>query len=423
MKLNLSVRSGVLFVAIAALAGGALLWFSTAGGPSKDASKRTDRRAPVVVAKVENRSVPVKLLTIGTVQSKSTVAIKSRVDGQLLEAAFKEGQFVKQGDLLFKIDPRPFQAQLKQAEAALARDRAQLERAKSDLKRYEQLSRQGYSTQQKYEEAKASSAALEASIRADRAAIDMAHLQLGFTEIRSPINGRTGSLLVNAGNLVKANDTAALVVVNEIRPIYVSFSVPEQHLAGIKARLAESELKVEAAAPETRLEPSFGVVSFLDNAVDTSTGTIQLKGTFANDDERLTPGQFVNVSLILETLENVATVPSQAIQNGPAGTFVFVVKPDKRVEVRPVTVALKTDEMAAVKTGLRPGETVVTVGQLRLFDGKRVAVNKDAKTGDGGKGKKKKDGEKKEKKKQEKFDKPAKTVDESPAKPVSGPAS
>jgi multidrug efflux system membrane fusion protein len=262
------------------------------------------------------------------------------------------------------------------------------------------------------------------------AAIDMAHLQLGFTEIRSPINGRTGSLLVNPGNLVKANDTAALVVVNEIRPIYVSFSVPEQHLAGIKARLAESELKVEAAAPETRLEPSFGVVSFLDNAVDTSTGTIQLKGTFANDDERLTPGQFVNVSLILETLENIATVPSQAIQNGPAGTFVFVVKPDKRVEVRPVTVALKTDETAAVKTGLRPGETVVTVGQLRLFDGKKVAVNKDAvnkdargaKPGDGGKGKKKKkkDGERK---KQKKSDKPAKTVDESPAKPVAGPAS
>ncbi|MEQ8193428.1 MAG: efflux RND transporter periplasmic adaptor subunit [Rhodospirillales bacterium] len=423
MKLKLPARPGVLFVAIAVIATGALLYATFGGDASKTSSKRKGRPAPVLVAKVEIRSLPVKLLTIGSVQSKSTVAIKSRVDGQLLEAAFKEGQFVKQGDLLFKIDPRPFEAQLKQAEAALARNRAQLERAKSDLIRYEKLSKQGYSTQQKYEEAKASSAAFEASIRFDKAAIEMARLQLGFTEIRSPISGRTGSLLVNPGNLVKANDTSALVVVNEIKPIYVSFAVPEQHLAGIKARLAQSELKVEAAVPEDRLKPSAGVVSFLDNAVDTSTGTIQLKGTFMNEDERLTPGQFVNVSLILETLENAATVPAQAIQTGPKGTFVFVVKENDTVEVRDVSVALTLDETAAVKTGLTPGETVVTVGQLRLFDGKKVAVNKaGGQAGEGKKGKKKKDGDKKKQKKV-KSDKPAKTVDESPAQSKSGPAS
>ncbi len=374
MTLQLSARSGVLFFAVAAVAVAALLLFSFGGDTQKKSNKRKDRPAPVLVAKVESRSVPIKLLTIGTAQSKSTVAIKSRVDGQLLEATFKEGQAVRRGDLLFKLDARPFQAQLKQAEAALARDRAQLERAKSDLKRYARLSSQGYSTQQKFEEAKASSAALEANIHADQAAIEMAHLQLGFTEIRSPINGRTGSLLVNPGNLVKANDTTALVVVNEMRPIYVAFSIPEQYLAGIQRRLSHGALKVEAAIPEARLKPSLGVVSFLDNAVDTSTGTIQLKGTFENIDERLTPGQFVNVSLILETHENVPVVPSKAVQVGPDGTFVFVVKPNKTVDVRLVSVLVVADDITAIKKGLVVGDVVVTDGQLRLTPGKKVEI-------------------------------------------------
>jgi multidrug efflux system membrane fusion protein len=392
MKSIFPVRRGVLFGAIAVIAAAALLLYFTIGGSEKKAEKRKGAPAPVLVAKVENRTIPVKLETIGTVQSKSTVAIKSRVDGQLLEATFQEGQFVREGDLLFRIDPRPFQAQLKQAEAALARDSAQLARAKADLARYEKLSRQGYSTQQKYEESQAMAAAFQASMHADQAAIEMATLQLGFTEIRSPINGRTGRLLVNPGNLVRANDTTALVVVNETRPIYVAFSIPEQHLAGIKRRLAKGKLTAEARIPEAGQAPSTGVVSFLDNAVDTTTGTIQLKGTFANEDERLTPGQFVNISLILETHENVPTVPSKAVQVGPDGTFVFVVKKDQRVAVRPVSVLVSGDKMTAVKTGLKIGETVVTDGQLRLRNNKKVEV----KSADGKK--KKKDKDKKDKK-------------------------
>ncbi len=344
------------------------------GGPAGAKNAKGGRPpAPVVVAEASHRTVPVRLSTIGTAQARSTVSVKSRVDGQLLEAHFQEGQTVRKDDLLFRIDPRPFAAQLRQAEANLARDRAQLERVRADLKRYGELAEKGYSSRQKYEEALATANALDATIRADAAAIDFAKLQLDYTSIHSPITGRTGSLLVNPGNLVKANDTAALVVIVETQPIYVSFALPEAHLSENKRRMAAGTLTVEVSVPQDTAPPPTGAVFFVNNAVDVATGTIGLKAVLENKDERLTPGQFVNVNVTMSTLRDAVVVPSQAIQTGQKGTFVFVVKPDSIAEQRPVVVGVSVDGVTVVQDGLKAGEKVVTEGQLRLAPGVKVA--------------------------------------------------
>lgn len=380
MNQNLMRRVVALIVVVGALAFGYQQFIgngqavSTAESAKK--SKKAGQTAPVRVAKVETRSVPVRLETIGAVQSRSTVQVRSRVDGQLVSAAFQEGQWVKKGDLLFRIDPRPFEAQLSQAQANLARDQAQLDKARSDLDRYAQLSQKGFSSQQKYEEAKATVATLQAIIRADRAAVEIARLQLEFTEIRAPIDGRTGNMLVTPGNLVKANDTPALVVINETRPIHVAFSVPERNVADLKTRLARGPLSVTVSLPERPDKRLAGDVVFINNAVDTATGTIQLKAAFANRDELLTPGQFVRVAVILDTLTDALVVPTGAIQDGQKGSYVFVVRADMTVEPRPVTVGPADEGGTVVKSGLATGETVVTDGQLRLFPGARVQPQK-----------------------------------------------
>jgi multidrug efflux system membrane fusion protein len=363
------IVAGAVAAAVAG-AGYALAPGSPAGAKN---AKGARPPAPVVVAEASRRTVPVRLSTIGTAQARSTVSIKSRVDGQLLEAHFQEGQTVRQGDLLFRIDPRPFAAQLRQAEANLARDRAQLERVRADLKRYGELAEKGYSSRQKYEEALATANALDATIRADAAAVDFAKLQLDYTSIHSPITGRTGSLLVNPGNLVKANDIAALVVIVETQPIYVSFALPEVHLSEIKRRMAADKLTVEVSAPQDTAPPATGEVFFVNNAVDVATGTIGLKAVFENKGDRLTPGQFVNVNVTMATLHDAIVVPSQAIQTGQKGTFVFVVKPDSTVELRPVAVGVSVDGVTVVQNGVAAGETVVTEGQLRLAPGVKVA--------------------------------------------------
>lgn len=362
------VVAGAVAAAVAG-AGYALAPGSPAGAQN---AKSARPPAPVVIAEASRRTVPVRLSTIGTAQARSTVSIKSRVDGQLLEAHFQEGQTVRQGDLLFRIDPRPFAAQLRQAEANLARDRAQLERVRADLKRYGELAEKGYSSRQKYEEALATANALDATIRADAAAVDFAKLQLDYTSIHSPITGRTGSLLVNPGNLVKANDTTPLVVIVETQPIYVSFALPEVHLGEIKRRMAAGKLTVEVSAPQDTAPPATGEVFFVNNAVDVATGTIGLKAVLENKDERLTPGQFVNVNVTMSTLPDAVVVPSQAIQTGQKGTFVFVVKPDSTVELRPVTTGVAVDGVTVVQEGLAAGEKVVTEGQLRLAPGVKV---------------------------------------------------
>jgi multidrug efflux system membrane fusion protein len=304
--------------------------------------------------------------------------VKSRVDGQIVGVHFQDGQYVRKGDRLFTIDARSYEAQLRQVTANLARDRAQQTRAKEDLDRQTDLMKREFSSRQKFDEARANAAAFEATVRAGEAAVEMARLQLEYTSIFSPIDGRTGSVLINSGNLVKANDSAAMVVINQTRPIYVSFFVAEKYLPEIRRRMAEGELRVSAAIPVEPDKPETGKVTFLNNSVDQTTGTIQLRATFENDGERLVPGQFVNVALIMSRLPSAIVVPSQAVQNNQDGPYVFVVKPDQTVEQRPVVLGPTTDDVSVVTQGLSEGERVVTEGQLRLISGSKVEVRADA---------------------------------------------
>jgi membrane fusion protein, multidrug efflux system len=371
-----------VFFVLAVLAGGGMYYFYTQNPGSKPVAEKKERPgAPVRVAQVTQRTIPVRVEAIGAVQANAVVKIKSRVDGQIISAGFREGQIVKKGDLLFQIDPRPFEAALKQAEANLARDQAQLTKAKSDLERYSALSNKGFSSQQRFEEARAAVGVYSASIQAGEQAIEIARLNLEFTTIRSPVTGRTGSMLVYPGNLVEANKDPPLVTINEIQPILISFSVPEQYLPEIKRRMVKEELTVNVTIPEEKASPVSGEVTFIDNQVDVQTGTIVLKARSDNEDERLTPGQFVNVSMKLAALENATTVPSRAIQVNQSGSFVFVVKENKTVEMRPVEVGPQADDFTAVLKGLKKGETVVTDGQLRLFPNAKVAPKGDAKPG------------------------------------------
>ena len=333
---------------------------------------------PVTVAKAQRKTVPIVLRAIGNVQAYSTVAVKSRVDGQIFEAGFKEGQMVHKGDQLFTIDPRPFDAAVRQADAALARDKAQLEGAQLDLTRYSQLAKSGFAAQQKYEESKTAVESLDATVKADQAAIETAKLNQSYASIRSPIDGRTGSVLIHPGNLVKANDTNALVVINQVKPIYVSFSIPEQYLTEISQRTASSPLQVEARLGDEDEQPMIGQLTFVNNAVDTTTGTIMLKATFANDDERLVPGAFVHVRVILKTLENALVVPTPAIQVGQSGNYVYVVGADDTAQLHPVGGLIDLGNETVVTSGLNEGDRIVTDGQLRLRPGIRVAPKQSA---------------------------------------------
>jgi multidrug efflux system membrane fusion protein len=341
------------------------------GTPTKQGGDKGPA-APVVTAEVARRDIPVTVHTIGSVQPLKTVAIKSRVDGQIVAVSFREGQMVKAGDPLFTIDPRSFEADVRQAEANLARDHAQLEKAKWDVARYAELTKKDFIPKQQYEQARTTVEALAATIKADQAALDHAKLELSHTSIRAPIQGRTGSVLVNLGNVVKANDPAPLVVINQIQPTYVAFSVSERYLPEIKARMAKGRLGVSASAQGDTREPQLGEVSFVNNAVDAATGTILLKATFPNADERLTTGQSVNVTLTLSMLADAVVVPTQAVQNGPSGPYVYVVKPDMTVEQRPIAAGIAHEGVTVIERGLEAGEQVVTEGQLRLIPGARV---------------------------------------------------
>ena len=339
-------------------------------GPTASGAAEVESEAvPVTVAAAVRKPFPVALTVIGNVEAYSTVAIKSRVDGEILSAGFKEGQTVHKGDLLFSIDPRPFEAALRQAEANLSRDKAQLEGAKLDLDRYSKLAKSGFGTQQKYEESQTAVDALQATIQADQAAIETAKLNLSYTEIRAPIEGRTGSVLIHPGNLVKANDTNPLVVINQVRPIYVSFAVPEQYLPEIDRRMSQGPVRVEVRLADEHEPPATGRLSFVNNAVDASTGTIQLKATFPNDDGWLVPGAFVHVRLVLKTIENAVVVPTPAIQAGQDGSYVYVVDADGTAARRVVTGLVEAGDETAVETGLEAGDRVVTDGQLRLRPG------------------------------------------------------
>jgi multidrug efflux system membrane fusion protein len=329
---------------------------------------------PVTIGQVTQKSMPLEIRVIGTAEPYSTVAIHAQITGQLMSVNFKEGDDVRQGQVLFSLDRRPLEAALQQAQANLARDRAQATNAEAIASRYQDLTDRGIATREQLGTSRAGATALNAAVEADRAAVDNAKVQLEYATIASPISGRTGALMVHAGNLVRANDTTPLVVINQVTPIYVSFGIPESRLPELKRYMAQGTLKVQASPPNEETDAALGRIGFVDNQVDPTTGTIKLKGTFANERRRLWPGQFVNVVVTLTTDPTATVVPTAAVQAGQQGSYVFVVKSDKTVELRPVEVARTADTETVVQSGLKPGETVVTDGQIRLVAGSLIAV-------------------------------------------------
>jgi multidrug efflux system membrane fusion protein len=333
---------------------------------------------PISVATVAQQTVAVRIQAIGNVEAYSTVALKARVDGQIVEVNFKEGQEVKKGAVLFKIDPRPFEATLRQADANLMRDTAQKEQARSQERRYQELLQKNFVSKEAYAQIRTNADTAEAVVLASRAAVENARLQLEYCTIRSPIDGFVGKVMLQIGNMVKANDTNSLVIINQVRPIYVNFAVPEQRLSAIRSHMAKGRLSVEALPPDSDKAPASGTLSFVDNAVDTTTGTIRLKAQFPNADNALWPGQYVSTSLKLYDQKDALVVPAQAVQTGPNGQYVFVVKPDMTTEVRAVELDRNDGADAIIAKGLQKGEQVVVKGQLRLAPGAKVTIAKPA---------------------------------------------
>ena len=327
---------------------------------------------PVVAAVVEQKDMPVQVQAIGSVEAYSMVAVKTQITGQLTKVDFQEGQDVRKGDLLFELDKRPFEADLKKQQANLARDIAQAELAHVQVKRYAALLKEGVIAKEQYDQLQSNGDALDAAVEADKAAVENSRVQLQYCSIYSPINGRVGTLLIHQGNMIKANDVP-LVNINQIEPIRVAFMVPEQYLGEVKRFAAGGKLPVQAAI-QGQGKPSIGKLSFIDNTVDSTTGTIKLKGEFVNNDRRLWPGQFVNVTLTLNTQPNAIVVPSQAVNTGQQGQFVFVIKPDMTVETRPVTVIRSGNGQTVIDKGVTAGERVVTDGQVRLVPGAKVEI-------------------------------------------------
>jgi len=362
-----------LAVAIAAIAFAMVFMTRSEGTPQRE---KREALVPVKVAAAEQKAVPVQLQAVGTVEAYATVSIKSRVDGQLVGVHFREGQDVKKGDLLFTIDPRPYEAALKEARARIERDAALADKAEIDAKRYAELVAKNYVSSDKFEQFRANAEALRATVAADRAALERAQLNLDYSYIRAPMTGRTGQLLVDQGAQIKANDDkGGMVEIMQIMPINVGFAVPQQHLAEIKTYMVRGPLKVEADIPESKLKPEAGTLSFLDNKVSTQTGTVLLKGTFANKDRLLWPGQFVMATLTLTTRGDAVVIPSVAIQVGQDGQFVYVVKPDMSVESRPVKPGMSVGDDVVIDKGLTAGERVVTEGQMRLVPGAKVQIS------------------------------------------------
>lgn len=374
---------------------------ASGGGPAARGRGGDGGPVPVVVAKVSERDVPINVDVIGNVEAYSTITVKAQVGGELTKVSFREGDFVKKNDLLFTIDSRPFEAALSQAQANLERDKAALSQAEANLardianekyaqdqaKRYGGLFEQGVVSREQTDQMRSSADALSQTVLADRAAIESAKaqivaskaavetatVQMSYTTIRSPIDGRTGSIAVKQGNVIAAN-TTDLMTITEVQPIYVTFSVPEAQLSEIKRYMGQGQLPVHAAAQSDTTVQEAGVLTFIDNSVDATTGTIKLKGTFQNASNRLWPGEFVRVTLGLTTRPHATVVPNQAVQTGQDGQFVYVVKADRTVEMRPVVTSTRVDQELVIDRGLEPGETVVTEGQLRLTPGSHVQV-------------------------------------------------
>jgi multidrug efflux system membrane fusion protein len=349
---------------------------ATAQGERQDSPDR--QAVPVTVAQVVQKPMPVELRAIGTVEPSSAVEVRAQITGALVSVNFTEGDEVSAGQVLFTLDRRPLEAELEQARANLARDLAQAENASAQADRIRQLAERGIATREQVQTSRTDAAALDATVAADRAAVESATLRLQYATITAPISGRTGALLVHEGNLVRGNDATPLVVINRIAPVNVSFAIPEAQLPALKRYLAQRALRVAASLPSDTGRVSQGTVSFVDNAVDHTTGTITIKGSFPNEDLRLWPGQFVNVVVTLTTDPAAIVVPTVAVQTGPEGQHVFVVRADDTVELRPVTVARTSGADTIVQRGLAPGDTVVTDGQLLLVPDSRISVRTGA---------------------------------------------
>jgi membrane fusion protein, multidrug efflux system len=415
----------------------ALLWGCSNGESNPGQSKNTAARngVPVTIETAVRKSVPVQIRVIGTVQAYASVTLKSQLDAEVAQIHFSEGQAVKKGDLLFTLDRRPWEAALSQAEANLGRDRAQLQQAEAavaqtmaaekqaeanlardtaqfqnaaaQLRRYQGLMDEGAISKELFDQVRTNATALEATtqadqaaltnarasiqaaqatvenikavIRADQAMVENVRVQLSYTTIRAPMDGRAGNLLVRVGSAVKArDDTAQMLVLNQIHPIYVSFAVPEQYLPDIKKYLAARTIRVEAAPRGQDRPPAIGELTFVNNTVDAGTGTIQLKATFANPGDTLWPGQFVSVVLTLTSQADAVVIPSQAVQTGQQGQYVYVVRPDSTVELRLVTVGRRVGDVTVIEKGVADGDKVVTDGHLRLVSGTRVEVKSAA---------------------------------------------
>ena len=353
----------------------ALLLMAVVMGCSSKQPVDTARQqaAPVTVATVVARDVPLQLQAIGNVEPLATVTIKAQVSGLLTGVHFKDGDFVKKGQLLFTIDKAPFVADLRRAEGTLAKDQAQAENARVDAERMDGLVRAGVISRQQYEATLANANALKAAVAADKAEVETSKINLEYTTIYSPITGRTGTVAVKPGNLVKANDVPILVTINQIEPIYVAFAIPEQQLGDLKKYSAAKTLVVQAA-PQGSVQRFEGKLSFIDNTVDLTTGTIKLKATFANQQHALWPGQFVDVSLTLATQSNAIVIPSAALMTGQSGTFVYVVDQDLTVKPQPVKVAHSIGDESVIASGLQAGQRVVTDGQLQVIPGGKVSI-------------------------------------------------
>src|ERR1700682_804624 len=392
-------------VGLACLAVAFLTIQGCTGKVAATSSRKGEGAVPVVVAKASHRDVPIEVQVIGNVEALSTIAVKAQVGGELTLVSFREGDFVKKGELLFTIDQRPMEAQVKQAEASIARDNAGLNLAQANLARdeanekyaraqaarYLKLFQEGVMSKEQTDQLQSSADALAQSVNADRAAIESAKaqigaskamlenakVQLGYTTIRSPIDGRTGNLMVKQGNIVSANNTD-LMTINQVTPIYVTFSIPEAHLPEVKKYSSEGKLSVMATPQNDESTREAGGMTFIDNKVDSTTGTIKLKGTFPNTARKLWPGQFARVVLRLTTKTDAVVVPNQAVQTGQDGQFVFVVNAEGKADMRTVVTGARIDQDLVIDKGLQAGETVVTEGQLRLVPGSRVQLRDGA---------------------------------------------
>lgn len=375
---NFFTKNSLFLFSLSALILFAFLVFLLTACSKEKKEQSVKIAVPVTVESVIQKAVPVQIHAIGNVEAYSSVSIKSRVSGELTRVYFREGQDINKGVMLFTIDSAPFKTALESAQANLAKDTALAKKAEEDIRRYTELYRDELVSRSQYEQIFSTAEALKATIEGDKAAVENARLQLNYCSISAPISGRTGSLLVNEGSLIKANDDKPMVVINQMQPIYVSFSIPEKNLPEIKKYMAGGKLKVEAFISDEDKNPEEGALTFIDNTVDVATGTIKLKATFGNKEKRLWPGQFVNLIITLATQSEAIVVPSQAVQTGQQGQFVFVIK-DNVAELSPVKAGIKYKDLTVIEEGLAPGEQVVTDGQMRLMPGAKVEIRESEK--------------------------------------------